>query len=453
MMMSSASNPLAGKLSIKGISHQSPESISHNPLQTGLRIARPNSPAVQVPNIEALKQLDKKANAASSQVAENPTSKFISEIKRRINNAAQNEDSAAIFEESLVSTLGQIKSQFGQDKANEFMNRILTATDSAVEEKSLSKAIGGFFQDIANDPSVSHDAIKKLENIRKSLNSGLGISEEKKNTKTGLGYALNVFFHPQSSVDAPSIKAFDENFERTVLQPTKTESTVMDTTNYDAYLLGKAHFDETGLAGSETAVKIADYLRNQIGNENAAVYLESLTAGSNFVEGLATACSIVVNENGQGAASNFVSFLNGSIKDEISASQNDVSVLHFDLGLNYADDAVREQSLINTFPASGTPGNEKTADGMSLTDLLAANDASYDIKDFTIENETLYNKKHQGLYMFLEGKPESASSGARHGFDLDMTDLYQRYLASGNGSAKTSPELNTPKGNLVDKIL
>jgi len=70
-------------------------------------------------------------------------------------------------------------------------------------------------------------------------------------------------------------------------------------------------------------LKIADYLRTRVGNEKAASFLETLPGDSKLMDSMNAAISMVALENGFDQAVEFVSYLNGTLKNTINDAAKD----------------------------------------------------------------------------------------------------------------------------------
>jgi hypothetical protein len=393
MMMSGASNPLAGKLTINGNSYQAPESSSHSPLKSGLRISVRSStpPPEALPettNNTAKKDIPNLNIAGSmspDKQAENPVNNFFTEMSARLGKEAKSPESASFLAASLRDTAESIKSKFGQDKANEFMSKILSATDSKVSEKVLGSAITGFFQSLKADSNISG---MDLEKMRGDLNQGL-----------------------DNALDGA------EN--------------------------GEINHSAEGMSLSGISARVAEFLRQEVGSENAAAYMESLGPNDDCLDALATACGIVANENGQEAAQKFVAFLNSEVNGYLSGSQDNVSVLSIDLGDDYSNEETRKTFGFN-WGQQGTPVENPS---LYEAEHPSGNNPPPDASTATLVSPDLYEKGHQGLTIKLEGRAENTGNSA---LILDISALYQAYLAKSPNAA--SHPLENPKANLVDKI-
>ncbi len=377
----------------------------------------------------------------------NPSNSFFAEMSSRFKDQNSDSESAALFAESLRETADTIRHKFGQDKANKFMSKILAATDSKINENSLSSAISGFFKDLKADTTISNDT---LEDMRAILNQGLSSSEQNSSVPAGLGYMLKTFFGDTNTFSAGNEhKIFNTDFERVLLS--EIEKSGSDASLEPAITLKmEKHFDNTYLANSSVSNKVAEYLRNELGNENAASYIESLRLDANYMVGLATACGIVANESGQNAVAGFISFLNDEIKGYLSGSQEEVSVVSINLGPNFSDENERKASGFN-FGQNGIPIEHPSLNkSVNLNKVESPSSMTIPPDAFTgaLVTQDMFDKQHQGLTILLDGKAKNTSG---QGFELDITALYQEYQAHFKSTSTSS--LENPRGNLVNKLI
>ncbi|UQZ91079.1 hypothetical protein C4J81_18380 [Deltaproteobacteria bacterium Smac51] len=359
------------------------------------------------------------------------SNEMLSRCQKSLDKSSQENPLAAnMLAESLVQTANEVKNQFGQEKANEFMSSVISVTDGGVNENSLTAAVGGFFQNLSQEVKGTQEGVNKMAAMKEFLNKGLDqifqddeiVNEDfSSGAAVGLSYALNRYFDKPAAVDEENQNGealgFNADFER-VNMGVRNNSRNVDPETGEVWLnvRSASRITASELSTSETAGKVADFLRNEIGNENAASYMESLGEGSHFMEAIGTAVGIVAEEDGQEAARNFVSFLNSNVKSAVENTEDGMKFSGWRLGRDYASDNIEQ--------ISGSKTNELwIADGF-MEDRLEKN-------------------KHQGLYTNWMDN----NSGVGSGLTLDINQLYANYQSS----AKASPApTNQPTGNLVD---
>jgi len=344
--------------------------------------------------------------------------KFAGEITARLQNANPNSPEAALLlADNLTAVAEEIKKEFGQGKANEFMSRILKATDAGVNEKELTFAISGFFRQIRAESKNDAALPEKLENIRTFLNKGLDLSLEAKplgamiedGEKPGLSYALNNFFNTRTDIsengETAEAKGFDSGFERVYMR--------VRTGSADAYendvFAWRHNLGAIKDISPETVDLVSSFLKNQIGDEALAEYLEK---DPDFLGAVTTSIAVVAKEYGRGAASEYVNFLNQNVAPAISSASGSWFLKGWELE--------------GSSPAPGArPGNDVWVSGGGQVEP-EKNPAADGVKN------------DSGLPVWS--------------VEVDMNDLYAYYKRAGAAEV-SGPEggaLNSPTGNLLD---
>jgi hypothetical protein len=177
--------------------------------------------------------------------------------------------------ESITAAIEEIKKEFGQTAANKAMADIITGTEKAVTAEAIAGAINGVLKSLAeaneetiNDPLVTREEYEAALKMKEQLQSFVtklndGSANEDGSAGSGLNEALNGYFdlppdsHKYFTEDyawvSPSEKAADEE--------------------YDSQKGFKLSVKELG---RETLQGFADFLRTEVGSEEAARYIESL---------------------------------------------------------------------------------------------------------------------------------------------------------------------------------
>jgi hypothetical protein len=276
--MNTTNNPLAGKLSINGVSRQAPEANT-NMDGTSLRIAGRGvtSSVSPAPNSE-------EAVAQKKNVAENFASTLLSRLTTLQNQGddiKKSPEEAQGLVDSITEAIEEIKKQFGQGAANEAMAAILSNTEDKLSGDRVASAISGVLQGIAGlnnatlkDQSVTaekYEAAKeteqKLKDFVEYLNQGTVESGDKKTS--GLSGALNDYFgNPE--LPEEDQKRFTANFAWMTGAEIAAQEAEKNFTNTELPL-SVAEF------GRENVDKLADYLRNELDHQEAADYIKNLT--------------------------------------------------------------------------------------------------------------------------------------------------------------------------------
>lgn len=453
--MKIAQQAFGGQLMING-SYQQQSTTGLSQLASGLRIRGQESSTEEALLTRLTEEAEKtgdavtgtenksKGPAKSGSVSAN----FYAQINARA--AAGNDDSqaAALLVRSLSSTANKISSEFGQEKANEFMSKILTATDKGLNEATLGTAISGFFQDLASESNTNSLVSPKFMELKNFLNQGLDAAVDEHyfecGGQTGLAYAMNSYFgsDPVASGDGTvaEVKGFDANFDRVGLTLSfKDDSQAGAAT-------AAANFTGDYLVGTQVSDMVAAYLRDEIGNEEAAAYIEGLALGSNFMEALATSAALVVNQNGLEAATDYFNFLNGEVKSVINRTNDQVDLWKF--RFFSAEEDRSGWARFTTDPEKQARPEQPSEEEVSETPKFMGQ--GMDIRDCVmIPDLDWYLQGRNGFYFDTSTK----SSGPYGSFiaptTLDMDDLYEQYLNGKSAGAAPTEVLNSPVGNLV----
>jgi hypothetical protein len=356
---------------------------------------------------------------------------FANEINNRfISNYTKNDISSKILADSLILTADSIDQIAGKEQANAFMSIILASTDGIIEENKLISSINLFFNNLTTEISE-----KQQSEIMDILNFNLDTifsnddylkSQVDAGIKFGLAFALNYFFDKEpifigTNKQIAETNGFNFNLAfdniNIVKQNNNGECVIKINTGQS--------ITASELIGSEIINTTIQYLRDELFNENAALYLENLANGANVMNALATTISIINNNNGQVVAQEYINFLNKTVAPAISSISNSLSFDAWTLGLDYS-------KKIELSPVRG--------------DNLKIGDSKM--------HEILRSKGHQGLLLNWT----DYSSGAKIEREIDLTDLYDQY----NNGTVTKPNSNgigyvisfqNLSGNLVNAII
>lgn len=437
-MITSMNNLLSGHLTINGTISQNNGTSAIDRLANGLTIAGRDDrkiadladllPEAQKANEDLTTDNVADTESGNKSVYEN----FAAEITKRCEEAQKDDPtSAKILSDSLISTADSIKQIFGQNHANAFMSRVLAATDSGVNESQLMDAINGVFGDMRSGASE-----KQVFDLMDALNYGLdAIFEDEENiaaqvdvggAQYGLSFALNKFFQKDVSfwgdnMTMAETNGFDFNLQFTQMGIVRPDE------NGECWVRVNTGRSATAseLVGSEAIAQTVSYLRESLGNENAASYLEGLRAGSNVMDAIATSIAIVAQENGQESAERYIQFLNENIAPALSSTADNLSFNGWTLD----------------------PAPDDTSTGKS--------DGGLKIGHAEMDS-MLKAKGHQGFTTSWTDR----SSGVTTTRQMDLTDLYEQYLGGGvatipdpedsDGGPATLISFKKPQGNLVD---
>lgn len=418
MIVNSAGKPLAGKLTIKAASAQAPESNFHNPLKTGLKISNSSSaisPQTTKAPAESMAAPDPKTHV-SERFAEKMRERCRLEMEKRP-LAEQNFEHAEILANSLLSTAQEIEKQYGKEQANSFMSQMLSATDQKVDENLLAAAVNTFFNTVKTEALTAQQ--KKgfsgvLNKGCESLAPPVDEASPKSDTKEteakdsaatpgnyGLAYGMNLFFNTATETES---KDFDLDYNWVTVS-----NEPIDLTRANNVTAGE-------FTKSDESEGLAEYLLNQAGSQEASDYIKNLPSGSNFMEAIATSVAIVAEEKGQGAAREYVAYLNQNLKNPIDDSLSEVS--------------------FHGWRLSGDPKNPPREALEAPTELW-------------FSDSEIQRKEHQGLINKFTDK----ETGVGIYKTLDLNELYAAYIQGREtGKERVTNGLNQPAGNLVDTV-
>jgi hypothetical protein len=340
---------------------------------------------------------------------------FAGEITARLENANPGSPEAALFlAESLSAAADKIKNEFGQEKANEFMSRILKATDAGLTEKKLTYAISDFFGPLMAESRNNSDLMEKLEALQDFLNKGLDLTLDARpladmaadGEQPGVSYALNNFFGTKAHISEDGgeaeVKGFNSRFERVYMSVGAGSANP-----YENGFLVRHNLGAIKDISPETVNLVSSFLREQIGDTALAEFLDNESA-RDFLGAVTISIAVVAREYGRQAAEEYVGFLNDQVAPAISSASGDWYLKGWQLDGN-------------SRPERGRPGTDIWASGGGGSDQSAA-----------------------------PGPGESPEKGWTT-LDVDMGELYAAYKkAATEIPVPDGDNLQNPLGNLVD---
>ncbi len=290
-----ASNPLAGTLRINGVSHQSSANNVTNPLMRGLRISKQNVEPSSAASQNAVEQASKEE--AKQKLIQNFETTLLSRLEKTENPNAKEKtpadtraEEAKVLANSITATIEQIKKEFGKEAANEVMANILTSTEDGVTADKIANAIGSVFAAFANsakeaatsatatpdDLAKADETNKKLEKMVKFLNAGE--PDKTDGEKSALTGALNEFFG-MNAFEEDDRDRFTADFKWISRNEEIENEKAKGHKEKDFYLT----FEELG---KENTDRLINFLRNDLGDEAAAQYIESLGEDADVFEAI-----------------------------------------------------------------------------------------------------------------------------------------------------------------------
>lgn len=192
------------------------------------------------------------------------------------NQTTQEEAQALV--DSITAAVDELKKQFGQEAANKAMADILTATNDRPSSDLIAGAISGVLhelkasnqQTLDNSDPESEDYDKALK-LEQRLNDFLeylnakSINQDGKDV-AGLSEALGAYFG-SASMGGNDKKTFQEDFTFQSAQSAPSAGTDAASPGFSL---------SAGEIGREVVQGLADYIRSEIGHEEAAAYIENL---------------------------------------------------------------------------------------------------------------------------------------------------------------------------------
>ncbi|UQZ90319.1 hypothetical protein C4J81_14340 [Deltaproteobacteria bacterium Smac51] len=244
-------------------------------------------------------------------------------------SGSSQEDAQALVD-SITATVAKVKDTFGQEAGNAAMSKILKDLD----QKGFSlESVTETVSDAVRHASQSGTSRQKAE-FYEELNEDLGANlEEGKSDKTkSLSRAINDFFGLEGETnekgDKAKVMGFDEkgNWREVDVEIEKEGE------SGQLFLEGTPEAAEDALRGSssftlkdigqDTVDDMVDFLRNDMGSEEAASYVESQSKHADFMNTVDMAINKALENSPDRAAdvAKLEQYLNGDVKMAINNS-------------------------------------------------------------------------------------------------------------------------------------
>jgi hypothetical protein len=129
--------------------------------------------------------------SAPSQVESSPKSveeRFEEELEKRLSpDSDRRPVAASLTAQKLKAAALEISESLGQPKANQFMNKVLSAADSEpiAKDDSVGLAVESFFSEVANASTENPTVYQTLQDIKKNLNQSATSQTNDFEKKTG----------------------------------------------------------------------------------------------------------------------------------------------------------------------------------------------------------------------------------------------------------------------------
>ena len=298
---------------------------SQNSLSGSMR----TSSAAQPQTSSARSEAASGASARKAGVAENFKQAILHRAER-FQNSGQIEGSGPKEARALADSLGQaahqVREAYGQEAANSFMAKVLQGVDKeGFGLNSLTDSLGSALRDVAQGHSPH-----LLEDLTETFNQGLGLSAEANGQREtqGLSQAVADFFglEPQGDKDNQLAMGFDRNgrWDEVAVSENKGDSVYIKGTPQaaEAALADSASSLTLDTIGEDAKAGLVDFLRNDLGAEEAATYLESASDRAGLMKTIDQTISKALEETGgeNGQAARLENYLNQELKGAVNAS-------------------------------------------------------------------------------------------------------------------------------------
>ena len=232
-------------------------------------------------------------------------------------------ENAKALVDSVAQAAAEIKTTYGQDAANSFMAKVLKGVDEkGFNQESLTKSVSSALKDVAQCGSSS-----QLQKLTESFNQGLGAADNPGGRAIkGFSQAVNDFFglEKQETKDGQTAQGFTANGNW-------GEVAVEDAGSGPLFVQGTPEVAQSALEasssfqmraiGQDTKDDLVNYLREELGAEEAAAFLESAPDQADFMSSMDQVISLALKEaGGSENAAKLESYLNDQVVMAVNAS-------------------------------------------------------------------------------------------------------------------------------------
>ncbi|UQZ91384.1 hypothetical protein C4J81_18980 (plasmid) [Deltaproteobacteria bacterium Smac51] len=264
---------LAGKLKIGGVAAGEAQGAA-DAQGTGLSVKKTEAAASK-----SVTQSQQASEAANKNVAQNFESTLMRRLTKARNEAEADEKTPEELEAmmgSIMDTVKEVKKEFGNETANQLMAEILTGTEKGVSGDRIAGAVSTVLKGIKNSNNavinksdVTADELAKAEELNKKLESFVGFLNKGDADEEGgsLNSALNSYFG-FSKMAEDDQKNFGDDFAW--LSANQIRANEQSTGQSQQCGITVEEF------GRENLAELVDFLRNDLGDEKAAQYIETL---------------------------------------------------------------------------------------------------------------------------------------------------------------------------------
>jgi len=260
-------------------------------------------------------------------VSENFKSALTARVERYQNSGQSEKGGTAENGKALVDSVAQaaaeIKTIYGQDAANAFMANVLKGVDEkGFNQESLTKSVSTALKDVAQCGSSS-----QLQKLTESFNQGLGAADNPDGRAVkGLSQAVNDFFglEKQETKNGQTAQGFTANGNW-------GEVAVEDAGSGPLFVQGTPEVAQSALEasasfqmkaiGQDTKDDLVNYLREELGAEEAAAFLESAPGKADFMSTMDHVIELALKEaDGSENAAKLENYLNDQVVMAVNAS-------------------------------------------------------------------------------------------------------------------------------------
>lgn len=306
------------------------DSISRSqPLSDGLRV---NGRAKTGGSL-ALNSAEAGQSSAGSRnpgAAENFKAAILSRVERYQKSGQTENDSpeaAQSLADSLAQAAAEVRAVMGQGAANAFMAKVLTGLDkNGLGLEGLTESVGAALRDVGQAASS-----KEMAQLTETFNKDLSAPEDDENGRAtkSLSRAIGDFFGLEKTVTekggvkSAAAEGFSQDGRWGQVEVAGEESGsqfIKGTAEAAELALAASASFKLGQVGEEVKTDLADFLRQELGAEEAAAYLEGQGNGADFMSTMDTVINKTLEEaSDPEAAAKLEQYLNDQVQTAVNA--------------------------------------------------------------------------------------------------------------------------------------
>lgn len=301
--------------------------VSGNPLISGMRVD--NRAAASGARLAVNSQAGGPDTASGDARKPGITENFKNALQARIERfqkSGQTENTDPEAGGDLVNSLGQaaaeVREVYGQEAANAFMAGVLKKIDEkGFSQETLTDAVGASVREVAQTGNK-----RQLEKLSEYFNRDLGLTPDESEGRAvkGLSQAVANFFglEPQKGKDGPVAQGLTTDGqwgEVAAKDPEEAELFVVGTEEAAQLALQSNSALSLSTLGEETTADLANFLRGELGAENAATFLEEQSGSADFLTTMDTVIDLALKEAAPEDAAKLEKYLNDQVKNAVNA--------------------------------------------------------------------------------------------------------------------------------------